>query len=776
MIIEKINIKSFGMITDMSLDFSEDINVIVGHNEAGKSTLAAFIKYMLYGFGNASSGEDIDERTKRLNWDTGTAQGSMTVLVNGKRYVITRSTEKVDNGQRISYKEDSSITDLETGSPAFGKVPAGEVFFGVDKELFENTAFIGQIGDSSINEGSVKESIENILFSGSEKINNQRAASKVAVKMENLLHKSGSGGAIYELMRRSEQLEEKFKSADDDNKQILAKEAKLHEIRTRRKEESDLQDKLCDLDLCYRNVVIIQTFDRLHELEKLCDDKTEEYNTFVTENTRAAFVPTSDYLAELAVTRRGVDDAYRALSDAQDTYNREKNAVGITHETEAAIELSDAHGGEETVIAKAKRLYKNQIKSAIFGGLSLLLVLAAIVFEIAATGALAQLFPRIAVAVVGVLLLGAAGFFAYVFLKDGKEIKSYENDFATANFKDLLEKLAVISDERKKRDGMVKDTEDARVRLEKCKNDYSEAKQELLDAILRWGEEPPTTNLNKFLDALEERVREYLDEERRISNERDALTASVRELRNSLADKSEIDIRAQVSPLKRKVLSEIDHESILKGIEECKLKIAAHDKLAEEAESELALLKIRATDPGELYAKMQENDARIDELRQQHKACYTALKAIECASDNLREEISPRLGEYTTALMEVMTDKKYSDIDVSDGLKVTFSSESGEKKSVDFLSGGTRDLTYVSLRMALIDMLYTEKPPVLFDESFAHQDNQRAKAMMRAIKKLSKEGQQSFVFTCREREATLAKEISPKAEIYKFSVGDDDIA
>lgn len=776
MVIERINIKSFGMITDMSLDFSEDINVIVGHNEAGKSTLAAFIKYMLYGFGNEGSGEDIDERTKRLNWDTGTAQGSMTVLVNGKRYVITRSTERINNGQRISYKEDSSITDLETGSPAFGKVPAGEVFFGVDRELFENTAFIGQIGDSSINEGSVKESIENILFSGSEKINNQRAASKVSVKMENLLHRSGSGGAIYELMRRSEQLEEKFKSADEDNKQILAKEAKLHDIRTRRKEEADLQEKLCDLDLCYRNVVIIQTFDRLHELEKLCDEKTEEYNSFVAENTRASFVPTADYLTELALTRRGVDDTYRALSDAQDAYNREKNAAGITHETEAAIELADSYGGEQTVIAKTKRLRKNQIKSAVFGGLSLLLVLLAVVFEIAATGALAQLFPRIAVAVLGVALFAVAGYFAYAFLKSGKDIVRCQEDFSTDNFKDLLEKLAVISDERKKRDGMIKDTENARLHLERCKDEYAAAKQELLNAILRWGEEPPTANLNKFLDGLQQRVREYLDEERRISSERDALTASVRELRNSLADKSEIDIRAQVSPLKRKVLSDIDHESILKGIEECKLKIAAHDKLAEEAESELALLKIRATDPGELYAKMQENDARIDELRQQHKACYTALKAIENASDNLRDEISPRLGEYTASLMEVMTDKKYSDIDVSDGLKVTFSSESGEKKSVDFLSGGTRDLTYVSLRMALIDMLYTEKPPVLFDESFAHQDNQRAKSMMRAIKKLAKDGQQSFIFTCREREATLAKEMSHKAEVYKFSVGDDDIA
>lgn len=50
MIIERIEIKSFGQLTDTTLEFSDTINVIEGQNEAGKSTIAAFIKYMLYGF------------------------------------------------------------------------------------------------------------------------------------------------------------------------------------------------------------------------------------------------------------------------------------------------------------------------------------------------------------------------------------------------------------------------------------------------------------------------------------------------------------------------------------------------------------------------------------------------------------------------------------------------------------------------------------------------------------------------------------------------------
>ena len=67
MIIERIEIKSFGQLTDMTLEFSDKINVIEGQNEAGKSTIAAFIKYMLYGFEPTEEAGAIGERKKRIN-------------------------------------------------------------------------------------------------------------------------------------------------------------------------------------------------------------------------------------------------------------------------------------------------------------------------------------------------------------------------------------------------------------------------------------------------------------------------------------------------------------------------------------------------------------------------------------------------------------------------------------------------------------------------------------------------------------------------------------
>ena len=78
-------------------------------------------------------------------------------------------------------------------------------------------------------------------------------------------------------------------------------------------------------------------------------------------------------------------------------------------------------------------------------------------------------------------------------------------------------------------------------------------------------------------------------------------------------------------------------------------------------------------------------------------------------------------------------------------------------------------MAYIAVRAALIDMLYGEKPPICFDESFAHQDNIRARAMMKAINQLADEGCQSFIFTCRGREAALAEEVVSGAGVYKLN-------
>ena len=774
MIIEKLIIKSFGLITDMTLEFSDKVNVIEGQNEAGKSTIAAFIKYMLYGFDGVDTDDSVSERKKRINWETGTAQGSMYVRVGEKRYLITRSTVPTDNSPRPTYKEEASIVDLETGSPAFGKLAAGDVFFGVDRELFDNTAFIGQIGDSSINEGSVQQSIENILFSGSERINNQRAAAKMSDKMQALLHESGNGGAIVDLVNKEEELEAKLESCNEDNSRILAKEAELHAIRAIRAEAEERQENLYDLDRCYGNVMLIQTFDQLHELEEECDAKNEVYNNYILENTKSGFVPSEQYLTDIAVARKGVNESYHALGDAQDAYTEQKNAVGITREIEAAIELSNDAGGEDDILKRAASYFVGRIKFMALSITSLLLLIAAGVFEIVKIGT-PDLFPKIAVGVGGALALVGCIYFLVKFLGNNKALSKLESLFGTSSYSDLKGKIAVVSEARAKRDAMLSATESARLAVERAKERYETAKRDLTALILKWGEEPPVSELGEFLDNLEGKVKAFLDRKNELFDEKTNIEITVKEIRRALSDKSEIDARAQVSPLKRKALSGINHDEIINGIAEAKARIEEQDRLAFDVENELMLLKGRAGDPAEYYARIEAIATRRQALQDKHRAYFIALSAIKGASDNLRAEISPRLGEYATEMMQIMTDKKYSDFNVSDALKVYFTAPTGDKRSVDFLSGGTRELAYVAVRAALIDMLYTEKPPICFDETFAHQDNVRARSMMKGIKHLADEGCQSFIFTCRGREAALATEIMPDAGVFRLSVVEEEI-
>ena len=48
--IEKLHVYGFGFLQDVVIDFEQPFHIIYGKNEAGKSTILAFIETMLFGF------------------------------------------------------------------------------------------------------------------------------------------------------------------------------------------------------------------------------------------------------------------------------------------------------------------------------------------------------------------------------------------------------------------------------------------------------------------------------------------------------------------------------------------------------------------------------------------------------------------------------------------------------------------------------------------------------------------------------------------------------
>ena len=150
MYIENLRIKSFGKLENMNIELSPGVNMIEGANESGKSTIAAFIRFIFYGV-------PAKERQTTVSWTTGRAEGSMTVNTGNKRYRIERTLFQA--GEKSAWREDVRIVDLENNTPCHvGEVP-GEVFFGVDSDLFAATAFVGQAGGAETGGAKVAESI-----------------------------------------------------------------------------------------------------------------------------------------------------------------------------------------------------------------------------------------------------------------------------------------------------------------------------------------------------------------------------------------------------------------------------------------------------------------------------------------------------------------------------------------------------------------------------------------------------------------------------------------
>ncbi|QNB45481.1 AAA family ATPase [Thermanaerosceptrum fracticalcis] len=77
MIITKLRIKNFGKVNDLKVEFGEKLNVVYGANEAGKTTILAFIKAMLYGMTSRKRDIRENDRLRFQPWNGDFGEGEL---------------------------------------------------------------------------------------------------------------------------------------------------------------------------------------------------------------------------------------------------------------------------------------------------------------------------------------------------------------------------------------------------------------------------------------------------------------------------------------------------------------------------------------------------------------------------------------------------------------------------------------------------------------------------------------------------------------------------
>ena len=220
-----LHIENFGGLCDYTENFTEGLNVRHHPNGFGKSTLAVFIKAMLYGLPASTKRSLIENERKRYTpWQGGVFGGSLDIEVGGESYRIERSFGAKEAEDTLS------VISLRTGGPAdvaWAAAP-GEGLFGVDAAAYERSTYLSQRPEEMTKDGSVSIHTKlNRLVDATDDLSNYDTAMELLEKRRRQLHHlTGGGGEIADT-------EARIASLDRDIERCYAQRAVLAACRER---------------------------------------------------------------------------------------------------------------------------------------------------------------------------------------------------------------------------------------------------------------------------------------------------------------------------------------------------------------------------------------------------------------------------------------------------------------------------------------------------------------------------------------------------------------
>ena len=135
------HIDNFGVLQDLDLDFRDRLHTVFEGNGWGKSTLAAFLLVMFYGFANEKSRSDMfNERRRYAPWQQGVYGGTVTFSWKGRLLRLERIF-----GLNNAGEDRTAVYDAQTNLPV-EDIPddPGETVFSIDRDSFAKTVFIAQ--------------------------------------------------------------------------------------------------------------------------------------------------------------------------------------------------------------------------------------------------------------------------------------------------------------------------------------------------------------------------------------------------------------------------------------------------------------------------------------------------------------------------------------------------------------------------------------------------------------------------------------------------------
>lgn len=210
--IKRIYIKQFGGIKDKEICFEDGLNIVYGKNEAGKSTIQAFVKAMLYGM--SKTGKNIRQVPRKRYMSINTEKiGGVLEIDN---YIITRYFS-------ASAKNDvCNVINILTGEEEYFDC-VGESILGIGENAFINTLFIEQFNSHITSDNEVMTRLNNLNTTLEETVSYENTMRILDEKVKKINNPRSKNSTIQSIQNEIADIKTQFareeqKSVENDNK------------------------------------------------------------------------------------------------------------------------------------------------------------------------------------------------------------------------------------------------------------------------------------------------------------------------------------------------------------------------------------------------------------------------------------------------------------------------------------------------------------------------------------------------------------------------------
>ncbi len=270
--IEKIKINSYGTLKNKEINLKNNLNIIYGKNESGKSTLLNFIKNIFYGISKNKNGKEISDYEKYLPWNSEEFSGKIKYSLDNKNtYEIFRDFRK-KNPQLINGNSEEILSKFK-----IDKKDGSQFFYeqtGVDEKMYISTIMTPQqeVVLNSASKNNLLQKVANLGGTGDGDVSFSKVIDSINKRqIEEVGGQRTQDRPINLLQNRNKELEVVLK----DEKMLFEKKQNL---------QSKKEDFLKKLEEEKQNYEIIKNKNQLLYNEQIEKEKNNIKNKLEKEN------------------------------------------------------------------------------------------------------------------------------------------------------------------------------------------------------------------------------------------------------------------------------------------------------------------------------------------------------------------------------------------------------------------------------------------------------------------------------------------------------------